>query len=394
MRKNKLSLYIHIPFCVRKCNYCDFLSAPADEETKEAYIQALLLEIESYRGSELSKRKIATVFFGGGTPSILEAEKITRVLDKIRDVFSLEPDCEISLEMNPGTVDLEKCKRYFNAGFNRISIGLQSPDDELLARLGRIHTYEQFLGTYDDVRVAGFKNVNIDLMSALPGQGIEQYCRGIEKVTMLSPEHISAYSLIVEEGTPFFDVYHNNSDLFPDEETDRKMYERTKEILEQYGYERYEISNYARDGYECKHNIVYWECDDYLGIGLGSASLVDEKRFKNTCDLKGYVQAWKSGTGKTMQRMEEESLSRWAQMEEFMFLGLRMMRGVSADEFERRFGEKLHKVYGCQIETLMKQGLLVCDKVVGGGGEIKPEYLRLTDKGIDVSNYVFEQFLF
>ncbi len=392
-KKNSLSLYIHIPFCVRKCYYCDFLSAPADEEAKEAYIQALLLEIESYRETELSEREVKTIFFGGGTPSMLLARQITSVLDKIRGVFYLSPDCEISMEMNPGTVTKEKCECYFKTGINRISIGLQTPDDELLKTLGRIHTCDQFLRTYDDVRVAGFENVNIDLMSALPGQSVEQYCCGLEKVTSLSPEHISAYSLIVEEGTPFYEKYHNNCDLFPDEAQDREMYERTKEILGQKGYERYEISNYAKRGFECRHNIVYWECEDYLGLGLGSASLIDRIRFKNACDLIKYTNAWENGKGAEVTRLEEEILSRKAQMEEFMFLGLRMMRGVSGQKFYETFGIPMKQVYGEQIERLIGQGLL-CYKSPGAAAADRRESLALTDKGIDLSNFVFEQFLF
>lgn len=394
MIEKRLSLYIHIPFCVRKCSYCDFLSAPADEETKEAYIQALLLEIESYRGTHLATRKIRSVFLGGGTPSILPAHQITAVLDKIKDVFYLQPDCEISMEMNPGTVTKEKCERYFNAGINRISIGLQSPDDALLRTLGRIHTYDQFLKTYEDVRSAGFKNVNVDLMAALPKQSVDQYCRGLEKVIRLLPEHISAYSLIVEEGTPFFEKYKNERDLFPDEIQDRKMYECTKEMLAQKGYERYEISNYARSGYECRHNIVYWECEDYLGLGLGSASLIDHIRFKNECNLMKYTNAWKGGRGETVTRLEEEVLSGQAQMEEFMFLGLRMMRGVSVQKFMTLFRVRPEQVYGDRIERLIGQGLLTCKSAAGGEGNDGQEYLALTDKGIDVSNYVFEQFLF
>ena len=393
MKKKLLSPYIHIPFCVRKCNYCDFLSAPADEATKEAYIQALLLEIEAYRNTELSTRIVRTIFIGGGTPSILEVDKITRVLEKIKSVFCLEEDCEISMEMNPGTVTKEKCKCYFNAGINRISIGLQTPDDNLLKTLGRIHTYEEFLRTYDNVRETGFRNVNIDLMSALPGQSIEGYCSDLKKVTQLSPEHISAYSLIVEEGTPFYDMYHSNCDLFADEQTDRIMYDSTKNILGENGYMRYEISNYARAGYECRHNIVYWECEDYLGLGLGSASLIDGVRFKNACDLKGYIRAWKMGEGITVQRLEEDVLSVCAQMEEFMFLGLRMMRGISQEKFKRKFDKLPEQVYGPQIEKMIGQGLLVWIEGEEKNRNYNDRRLALTDRGIDVSNYVFEQFL-
>ena len=393
MKKKLLSLYIHIPFCVRKCNYCDFLSAPADEAAKEAYIQVLLLEIESYRGTQLSMRKVKTIFIGGGTPSILDADRITDILNKIKSVFYLTGDCEISMEMNPGTVTKEKIKRYLNAGINRISIGLQTPDDNLLKVLGRVHTFEEFLHTYDEVREAGFQNVNIDLMAALPGQSIEGYCNDLEKVTRLSPEHISAYSLIVEEGTPFYDMYHSRCDLFPDEQADREMYECTKEILGRNGYMRYEISNYAKEGYECRHNIVYWECEDYLGLGLGSASLIDDIRFKNVCDLKQYIQKWKAGEGYKVQRQEEEVLAVSAQMEEFMFLGLRMMRGVSKEEFTMRFGQSLEQIYGIQIEKLIRQGLLRWRTEEKKSMDRCGVRLALTDRGIDVSNYVFEQFL-
>lgn len=394
MRKNNVSLYIHIPFCVRKCNYCDFLSGPADDAVKEAYIQALLLEIESYRGTELSEREVKTIFFGGGTPSVLPADRITSVLDKIRAVFELSADCEISMEMNPGTVTKQKCECYFETGINRISIGLQSPDDELLKVLGRVHTYEQFLRTYDDVREAGFRNVNIDLMSSLPGQSIERYCRGVEKVTKLSPEHISAYSLIVEEGTPFYEKYNSERNLFPDEQTDREMYERTKDILMQNSYKRYEISNYAKAGYECRHNIVYWECEDYLGLGLGSASLVDHVRFKNTCNIKKYIGAWKSGRGSQVQRLEKEVLAMEARMEEFMFLGLRMMRGVSEEKFFKVFKRSIKQIYGAQVERMIGQGLLYWKMPKTECAQRQGSWLALTDKGIDVSNYVFEQFLF
>lgn len=393
MKKKYVSLYIHIPFCVRKCNYCDFLSAPADDTAKEAYIQALLLEIESYRKTELSSRTVRTIFIGGGTPSILEGDKIAAVLDKINDVFYLSEECEISIEMNPGTVTKEKCKRYFNAGVNRISIGLQTPDDKLLKVLGRVHTYEEFLCTYDAVRETGFRNVNVDLMAALPGQSIQGYCEGLEEVMRLSPEHISGYSLIVEEGTPFYDMYNNKSDLFPDEQMDREMYERTKDILGRSGYVRYEISNYAKAGYECRHNMVYWECEDYLGMGLGSASLIDAVRFKNTCDLKGYVQAWKTGEGDKVQHREKEVLTVSAQMEEYMFLGLRMMRGISEEAFAGKFGKTLESIYGGQIERMTEQGLLYRRMQKTGEGKKIDRMLALTDRGIDVSNYVFEQFL-
>lgn len=394
MKIKQLSLYIHIPFCVRKCDYCDFLSAPADDATKEAYVQALLLEIESYKDSPLAQREIKSVFIGGGTPSVLKVGQTVRILDKIKTVFRLHPDCEMSMEVNPGTVDNIKSGCYFNEGINRLSIGLQSPDDDLLRTLGRIHTYEDFLRTYDAARDAGFQNINVDLMSALPGQSVRQYCEGVVRVAGLLPEHISAYSLIIEEGTPFFDKYNNDSNLFPDEQSDREMYEQTKEILRGNGYERYEISNYAKAGYECRHNIVYWQRGDYLGLGLGSASLIDNVRFKNECNLNGYITAWKGGKGAQVQMQEREVLTVQAQMEEFMFLGLRMMCGVSERVFFRTFRETMQDVYGNQIEKLLNQDLVMRRMKEQPSGTETDNYIALTDKGIDVSNYVFEQFLF
>lgn len=385
MTNKDLSLYIHIPFCERKCLYCDFLSGPADAHLRDTYVQALLLEMESYRNTPLAKRNITTVFVGGGTPSILTEEQMTAVFEKLRNVFVFRDDCEITIEMNPGTVTEEKIKCYLKSGINRVSIGLQSPDDELLKRLGRIHNYQQFLDTYQMLRAAGVKNINVDLMSALPEQTVPMYCDGLQKVLELEPEHISAYSLILEEETPFYEMHNNGCILFPDEETDRMMYERTGEMLHKAGYERYEISNYAKAGCECRHNAVYWERGDYLGIGLGSASLVGHSRFKNASNLNEYIEKWFAGNGHEVQRMEEEQLTEKDEMEEFMFLGLRMMRGVSKEKFRRQFGQDIQAVYGDVIRQLIKQELLACS---GDGSRIS-----LTKKGIDVSNYVFEQFL-
>lgn len=393
MKLKQLSLYIHIPFCVRKCNYCDFLSAPADELTREAYMQALLLEIEDLRGSRVAGRDVKTVFIGGGTPSLMTETQTEKLLDKIKDVFLLAPDCEISIEVNPGTVTKEKSVCYFKSGIRRVSIGLQSPDNALLKTLGRIHTYEEFLETYAYIRTAGIQNVNIDLMSALPGQTAEQYCDGLKTVAGLGAEHISAYSLILEEGTPFFETYDSMRDLLPDEDEERDMYEKTGDILKQYGYERYEISNYAKRGFECRHNIVYWRCGDYLGLGLGSASLVDGVRFKNTSDLKEYMNAWRSGEGRSTQRREEEVLTENARMEEFMFLGLRMMKGVSEERFLNEFGKPMQRVYGDRIKKLLDEKLVCYRNGNCDGGEKNRRYLALTPFGIDVSNYVFEQFL-
>lgn len=390
-----LSIYIHIPFCMKKCCYCDFLSAPAGEETQEEYVHALLKEIE-YWGSMLSKARIKSVYIGGGTPSVLREELIKEVLCKLKEAFPdmnrdigreknpyrKEPERkapEISIEVNPGTVTEDKLKAYKQAGINRISIGLQSADREELKLLGRIHTYEDFLETYHMARDQGFANLNVDLISALPGQKLESWQGTLEKVLALEPEHISAYSLMIEEGTPFYETYSGHQELLPDEETDRAMYALTKDMLQKAGYERYEISNYSRKGKECLHNMVYWQRGNYLGLGLGSASMIENVRFRNTTSLEDYVNCW---TADKEKNMDIQRLSQKEQMEEFMFLGLRMIKGVSVKEFEAVFGKSIFRVYGKQIEKYKEQHVLT----VG-------ERIALTDRGLDVSNLILADFL-
>lgn len=381
----KLGVYVHIPFCVKKCDYCDFLSASASVEKKKEYVKWLCKEIENQYG-RYKEYVVDTIFIGGGTPSILEPEDLRQILETVRSRFPVSEDAEISMEMNPGTAEEEKIIQYAHMGINRLSIGLQTADNRELERLGRIHTWEDFLETWRLVRMAGFSNVNVDLMSALPGQTMESLSQTIEKVLALQPEHISAYSLIVEENTPFYQWYGpegKKQKELPDEQTDRQMYELTKEMLQKHGYERYEISNYARKGNECKHNIGYWTGKDYVGFGLGASSFVKHIRFQNETDLATYQKKVMLGQPVIM---EQQTISIQEQMEEFMFLGLRMMKGVSPDKFKEQFGESMYEVYGEQITKLMGQKLLKqCPKT----GNIS-----LTDRGIDVSNQVFVEFLF
>lgn len=380
MNGKELELYFHIPFCVRKCLYCDFLSAPGGEEEKRRYMEALLAETA---GSALSYEGfyVSSLFIGGGTPSVVPAEEIERLMDTVREHYRREPEAEATVEVNPGTVTLEQLKRYRRAGINRLSIGLQSARNQELARLGRIHTWEQFKETYRAAREAGFSNVNVDIMSALPGQTLPQYRETLEKVLALEnpPEHISAYSLILEEGTPFFERYGKKQLELPDEETDREMYLETKRFLEEKGYHRYEISNYAREGYECRHNCGYWQRKNYAGFGIGAASLVENTRFQNGRDLENYL---KNPLG---CREEIRCLSRREQMEEFMFLGLRMTEGVSQAEFRELFGRDMGEVYGDVIKKNIRDGLL--EEKPG------PGRIALTDRGLDLSNYVMAQFL-
>ena len=275
--KTQKGIYIHIPFCISKCIYCDFCSAPADDDTKERYVNALCAEI-AHAGKEAEKngddRSISTVFFGGGTPSILPAQLFVKIMCAVREAFSVSEDAEITVECNPGTLTAGKLRAYRSMGVNRLSIGLQSPDNRELRALGRIHTYEQFEESYYAARDAGFDNINIDIMSAIPYQTVTGYQSNLEKIVKLNPEHISAYSLIVEEGTPLFDkVERSGGDILPTEDEDRQMYALTKKILADAGYRRYEISNYARPGFECRHNASYWERTDYIGFGVAAASL-------------------------------------------------------------------------------------------------------------------------
>lgn len=375
----ELELYFHIPFCVRKCLYCDFLSAPADENTKLNYMKALLAETE---GSAFwyEDCKVVSVFIGGGTPSVIPAEETERLLACVKAHYNLAQDAEITIEINPGTVSYEKLSSYGRAGINRLSIGLQSADNKELVLLGRIHTWEQFLETYAEAEHAGFDNMNVDIMSGLPGQTLSKYVRTLEKVLSLkpSPKHISAYSLILEEGTPFYESCGEGKLKLPDEETDRRMYQETKRILAREGYHRYEISNYAKAGFECRHNCGYWRRRDYVGFGVGAASKVGNTRFKNGVDLKRYLEK-PLGCREEIQR-----LSRQEQMEEFMFLGLRMTEGVCFREFERLFGCAMEAVYGDVIRKNIRDKLLM---------ELPGGRLALTDLGLDVSNYVMAQFL-
>ena len=378
--KRDLGLYLHIPFCIQKCGYCDFLSAPAGREEREAYVQALEKEIRSY-GDFAGGYRVSTVFVGGGTPSCLEASHTERIFEVVKDTFEIERMPEISMEMNPGTVTKEKLQAYKNCGINRLSIGLQSVRDSNLRLLGRIHTYEEFLESFRLAREAGFQNINVDLISSLPGQTEEFWREELKTIAELSPEHISVYQLILEEGTTFYEKYAAHPELLPDEETSRAIYQATEEVLGQYGFHQYEISNYAKEGRECRHNLKYWERDDYLGLGLGAASMVRNIRMNNTGDMKTYLE--KCGEPKTM-RTDVQFLEEPRQIEEFMFLGLRKTRGISKKEFRRVFGRDIELVYEKALKKLFSSGMLL----------EKKDRLYLSKEGVLLSNAVLSEFLF
>lgn len=407
----ELELYLHIPFCERKCAYCDFLSAPADLPVRISYIKKLQEEI-AYYGAQYGEYQVSSIFFGGGTPTILEGYQLAAILETVKEHFNITTDAEITVECNPGTLTAGKAEKLVQAGFNRLSMGLQSADDRELQLLGRIHNFAQFLESYDLARKAGFQNINVDLMSALPGQTLKSWQDTLQKVTALCPEHISAYSLIIEEGTPFYERFAEDERireegghprLLPEEDVERQMYELTETFLHTKGYERYEISNYAKPGYECRHNCGYWTRKDYLGLGLGASSLVEHQRFQNTSDLKTYLEQEYSPQcegqheriAETIQLQEETGLSQTghhihieildkkSEMEEFMFLGLRLMAGISRQQFEKKIQVTLNSVYGEVLRKLKGEQLI--EEVAG--------YVRLTEHGIDVSNYVLAEFL-
>ena len=381
MKKKDLGVYIHYPFCERKCRYCDFCSSVGTWQEQNWYVRKLESEIQVFRALG-NQYRIRTIFFGGGTPSLMDPLQMMRILLMLRDHFQVAEGVEITVECNPGTLTKEKLSDYLPLGINRLSIGLQSAHDEELKLLGRIHTWKEFLKNYETARELGFRNINVDLMQSLPGQSLESWQDTLGKVADLAPEHISAYALTLEEGTPFGQIYSTpeGRKQLPDEYTDRAMYHYTRKFLEGKGYHRYEISNYARDGFECRHNITYWTGGEYIGFGQSGASYLGGKRFANSRDPKEY----RLQIPEAYARFKaQEPQSRQEAMEEFMFLGLRMTAGISEQEFERRFDASFQQVYGQTADHLAAQGLLTR----------KNGRVALTEFGVDVSNRVLSEFL-
>ena len=403
MMKKKIQLYLHIPFCIKKCHYCDFLSFSADEDVQEEYVDALIREIEYY-GSCMQEYEVSTIFIGGGTPSWLNERKMLQIIAALHRNFSICEDAEITMECNPGTITAKKMQQYRKAGINRLSIGLQSADNEELKILGRIHTYEQFLKTFSLAREADFTNVNVDLISGIPYQTREKFLNTLQKVVWLKPEHISAYSLIIEEGTPFYDAYKNDrmcqekglpTQILPSEEETYAILKMTQQYLKDAGYKQYETSNFSLKGYECRHNVGYWTRKEYLGMGIGAASLVDNVRFSNETDLEKYIENTKLLKNRPLNEETEnmiigtilqkniQTISRAEQMEEFMFLGLRMNEGVGREEFKEHFGTSIDAVYRSVMDELKAEGLV----------QLLAGRVALTERGSEVANYVMSRFL-
>ncbi|MDD4843970.1 MAG: radical SAM family heme chaperone HemW [Anaerotignum sp.] len=374
-----MGLYVHIPFCKKKCLYCDFPSFGNLEGKYEEYVCALEQEIER-RGLLCRNWQVSSIFFGGGTPTVLSKELLARLLLKIKESFLISADAEITIEANPGTIEKEKAEALRKMGFNRLSMGVQAWQNRLLSTLGRIHTIEEFQYNFQNARKVGFENINVDIMFALPTQTFEDWKETLEKITELNPEHISAYSLIIEEGTPFYDKFQKGELLETDEELDRKMYHYAVAFLAEKGYQQYEISNFAKIGRQSRHNQIYWQTEPYLGLGLGAHSYFNGNRFHNTYDLDKYILA-----NGEIPILEEENIAvtKKAAMEEFMFLGLRRTDGVSFEKFFERFEVEMTEVYGKAISGFLEQGLLVQTD----------QKIALTQRGIDLSNLVFVEFL-
>lgn len=362
-------LYIHIPFCIKKCLYCDFVSVTDGEELFEKYIGSVLREAEEYRGEQID-----TVFIGGGTPTVLPPELISRLLLDIGGVFNISPEAEITCEANPGTLNKEKISALKHGGVNRISLGVQSFNDSELRAIGRIHDAKTAYNTVRELG-RGFDNISIDVMTALPYQTRESIKRTLETAVSLPVTHISAYSLIIEDGTPLKKIYSERGAEFPDEEADREIYHFAVEFLKRHGFGRYEISNFAKRGYESRHNLKYWDCNEYIGLGAAAHSYIGNRRFSNTQSVSGYL----SGKNKR----EETTLTPEDKISEFMMLGLRKSNGVSEAEFERRFGVRLAELFGKKLNRFISLGAM----------EYSNGRYFLTDSGIDVSNSVMCDFM-
>lgn len=380
-----LGIYVHIPFCKQKCRYCDFTSFSNRNEYINEYVKAVLYEIDAkaekynLNGEKLN---IDTIYIGGGTPSIISEQYIEEILNKIRQKFNVLDNAEITIEVNPGTVNEDKLKKYLQAGINRISIGLQSSKDELLKMLGRIHTYEQFEQVYEMVRNVGYKNVNVDLMIGLPNQTLSDVQDTLNKIVLKNPEHISVYSLIVEENTMMNDLIEKNILKLPDEELERKMYWNVKETLQKNGYIHYEISNFAKPGFESKHNSNCWDQHSYIGLGLAAHSYFDGVRFSNTENLKDYI---RNCNDKNYEEnvVVHEKQDKNKMMNEYMLLGLRKINGINICDFNKKFSCEFKEFYKDKLTKLQELGLI----------ELENNNIKLTNKGLDLANQVWIEFI-
>lgn len=379
MNKKELGIYVHIPFCKQKCYYCDFISFANKECEQEAYIKALKKEIDIY---DFKNYNVTTIYFGGGTPSYLDSKYIVEIMKKLKSKLNNLEDIEITIEVNPGTVTKQKLMDYKKIGINRISIGLQTTNNKLLKQIGRIHTYEEFLKTYELAKEVGFTNINVDLMLGLPNQTIEDLKESLETVIKLDASHISVYSLIVEEGTPISKLLDDGKLKLPDEELERQMYWYVKNTLELNGYKHYEISNFAKENKESRHNMNCWNQEEYIGFGVDAHSYLNNVRYSNTANLKSYIQNIEKAYFEKNKNIEEVQDIKMSQ-NEFMMLGLRKIDGVDISKFKEKYVQNPIFLYKDKLNKLVNEGLI----------EVTLNNIRLTNKGLDLANLVFEEFV-
>lgn len=391
MNKKNIGIYIHIPFCKKKCEYCDFKSYVGKENLIDRYIKWVNHELKEVgEGNKIDYENniddliiVKTIYIGGGTPSILPPKYISDILRTVKENYTIDNEnLEVTIEVNPGTVDEEKLMEYKKCGVNRLSIGLQATQNRLLNVLGRIHTYNDFLVTYNSARKIGFDNINVDLMLGIPGQSLEDVQESVEKIIKLSPEHISTYSLIIEEGTPFYKKLEKNEINLPGEEIERKMYWLVKRKLEDAGYVHYEISNFAKRGYESKHNLACWNQEEYVGVGAAAHSYTNNVRYSNICEIEEYINNYENDM-ETNNFEFHEKQTKDSKMKEFMMLGLRKINGIKIQDFKNKFGENPIYLYKKELDKLVNENLL----------EIDGDVIKLTEKGLDLANLVWEEFV-
>lgn len=373
-------LYIHIPYCKEKCKYCDFTSYSGRQDSMSEYFTCIINELQSYKNRVDKDNSISTIFIGGGTPTFVNSEYIVSILKYVYDNFNVLSNAEISIEGNPGTVSLDALVDYRGIGINRISFGLQTSDSKQLKVLGRIHDYDDYVEAIRLAKLAGFKNINTDLIIGIPGQDWASQKDTLEKVISMDIKHISCYSLIIEEGTPFFKMYNSGKLILPDETEERKIYHNTISFLKKNGFEQYEISNFSKNGYQCRHNVDCWKCKEYIGVGVGASSYFNGSRYSNVQNIDGYIKAINS---KYSAVYGLESISKVESMKEYMMLGLRLISGVNEREFFEKYNMNLFDVFQKEIEKLINNGLV----------EYMDNSVRLTKQGLDLANLAFMEFV-
>lgn len=376
----KLGIYIHIPFCSKKCNYCDFYSVNWNDEAENKYTEAVLNEIKGYKDKLKVGYTVDTIFFGGGTPTIINPASLHRIMEGLSEILEIDKYSEISMEANPNTLTAEKLREYREIGINRLSIGIQSLNDEILKKIGRIHSSREALEAVDRAKNIGFENINTDIMFNIPGQTIDDIEDTLTKIIEKDIKHISFYSLKLEKGTPMYTMEKNNKIIMPDEEYERDMYYAGRDVMEERRLFQYEISNFAREGFECRHNLKYWNQEEYIGLGPSSHSFLNNVRYSNPSDLAVYCER---GMRNSLERIILEELDNDDLAFEYIMLRLRLTEGLNLKDFNNKFSADFNEMYSSQISYLIKNSLL----------ELKDDNIRLTKKGMDISNYVIEEFM-